>query len=91
MYIEMPKITRAYVYAIKLCEHYFLCELLCRRTRVCDREYCIGVDKDCYGLFPLKTIYKVFHHFHFQFATYWTSVNMNVKLYPEINCDYKLV
>ena len=35
-------------------------------------------DRDCYGLFPLKTIYKVFHHFHFQFATYWTSVNMNV-------------
>ena len=34
--------------------------------------------RDCYGLSPLKTIYKVFHHFHFQFATYRTSVNMNV-------------
>ena len=29
------------------------------------------------ALSPLKTIYKVFHHFHFRFATYWTSVNMN--------------
>ena len=34
--------------------------------------------RDCYGLFPLKIIYKVFHHFHFQFATYGNSVNMNV-------------
>ena len=42
-----------------------------------------AVHRDCYGLSPLKTIYKVFHQFHFQFATYWTSVNMNVLLYPE--------
>ena len=27
---------------------------------------------------PIKTIYKVFHHFHFQFAAYWISVNINM-------------
>ena len=35
--------------------------------------YCVY--RNCYGL----SIYEVFHHFHFQFAAYWT------------NCDYKMV
>ena len=40
-------------------------------------QYGSTVYRDCYGLSPLKPIYKGFHHFHFQFATYWTSINMN--------------
>ena len=34
--------------------------------------------EDWYGLSPLKTIYKVFHHFHFHFAAYWIPVNINM-------------
>ena len=30
------------------------------------------------SLSPLKTIYKDFHHFHFQFSAYWISANINM-------------
>ena len=35
--------------------------------------------RDCYGLSPLKTIYKDFVHFHFQFEVDFTFNDIKVK------------
>ena len=37
------------------------------------------VYRDCYGLSPLKTIYKHFVHFHFQFEVDFTFNDIKVK------------
>ena len=29
-------------------------------------------------VYHIKTIHKVFHHFHFQFVAYWIFVNINM-------------
>ena len=39
----------------------------------------VGVYGDCYDLSPLKTIYKDFVHFHFQFEVDFTFNNIKVK------------
>ena len=41
------------------------------------RYYCVY--RDCYGLFPLKTIYKHFVHFHSQFEVDFTFNDIKVK------------
>ena len=45
------------------------------------QQHCVY--RDCYGLSSLKPYIRFFHHFHFQFAAYWISVNINM-------CDYKM-
>ena len=37
-----------------------------------------SVYRDCYGLFPLKTIYKHFVHFNFQFEVDFTFNDIKV-------------
>ena len=52
-------------------------------------RYCVY--RDCYGLSPLKTIYKDFVHFHFQFKVDFTFNDIKVKNGLKITSTLKLV
>ena len=47
--------------------------------------------RDCYGLSPLKTIYKDFVHFHFQFEVDFTFNDIKVKNVWKITSIQKIV
>ena len=52
-------------------------------------KYCVY--RDCYGLSPLKTIYKDLVQFHFQFEVDFTFNDIKVKNVLKITSIQKLV
>ena len=49
------------------------------REQIAITQYSCTVYRDCYGLFPLKTIYKDILHFHFQYEVDFTFNNIRVE------------
>ena len=66
-----PNLVSVHFYAITILHSQFLF--------TCHTVWYYCVYRDCYGLSPLKTIYKDFVQFHFQFEVDFTFNDIKVK------------